>query len=507
MTTETTPETESAEVRLTIAGFLEFLRANALLFAGVAGAMLLTYGLGLTSFTLSIDEETTILANQTLAWLSQGRFTVALFKFLTGNTLAIPFFDLAASLAFLFLATALFAYLFNVASGGRLNRSPVLLLFGVLFTTLPVNAYYLTFNTFNAEVSLGYVLVALAAISSWNWVVGRAGRRHLALAVVFAVLAGGTYQTFGAACGAVLAGAFMLRALAGHGSSVENVRSAIVSVVPIAAAFAVVLVLNSFVAGPGTYLSLYIGWAGTALSEVVFGFAYHVARTLAGRLFYGGEIATVGFVMATLVLLAFAVRLARRGRRWDIPLLLLAVLVAPFLTAFALGNPLPIRAQQALPLALGIALLPLAFVARSWLRYGVGVAVVLVLTWNAVHVSRLFYSEQIAYEHDRDRIASIVSQLSEQGWDGSQVPIVVVGYVERPPAVVVASETFGESFLNWDAGRRSHVIMRALGYPFTSANEEQRRAALEYAATMPNWPADGGVQLVDGVAIVKFAPV
>jgi hypothetical protein len=87
------------------------------------------------------------------------------------------------------------------------------------------------------------------------------------------------------------------------------------------------------------------------------------------------------------------------------------------------------------------------------------------------------------------------------------VPIVSVG--TRPPSAIeelANDDAFGLSFYNTlDDGDRSAAFMQAMGHPFLRATDEEKADARAHAVTMPPWPAQGAVALLDGIAVVKFA--
>ena len=64
--------------------------------------MVLAYGFAATSFSLSIDEDTAFYVDWTNNWIRQGRPAIPLIKFVIGDTLSLPFFNLALALAILF---------------------------------------------------------------------------------------------------------------------------------------------------------------------------------------------------------------------------------------------------------------------------------------------------------------------------------------------------------------------------------------------------------------------
>jgi hypothetical protein len=491
---------------ITIAAFRNFLLTNAVGFVIIGASLLVTYGYGLSSTSVSIDEDVTLVGNSLDAWWAQGRFTIAILKLISGDMLALPFVDLFASLVALLAAIAVFAFLFNVASDGRLSQTGWLVLFGILLGTMPIQAYYLTFNTYNAEVSLGYVLAGLATVFAWKWAVDRAGRRFALLAGIAALLAAGTYQSFGGVCLTGLAAAFLLRGVSRGLSARSLLYPAGLAIVPIviAVAGAAAVALVTVWAHPGAYLGQYLGWAHADPLPLAMQLVISSWDLFTGGGYFGGNIMLPFAVAACISPVVLFVRSSRRG--WAVVLMALVLIAAPFVTAFLLGSVLPARSQQALPLALAAAWLPLVIFSRRqlWLSRAAVALAVFVLSWNSLHVTQLFFTEKMAYEYDRTRADDIVQRLAAAGWDGDPLPLVIVGHAPPPRLeFFVQTQTIGLSF--FDDSSRAWVFFDFLGYPLQPATGTEVAIGRNLATTMPSWPAVGAVRLAEGLVIIKLS--
>jgi hypothetical protein len=488
-----------------------FIRSNAVVLVTAAGAMILAYGFALTSFSLSVDEEVRFLDDSPSVWVDQGRPVIALLKVVLADLLPLPFMNLGLALLALFASAVLWAALF-VRAWGREGHGPGLLMFLIVFTTLPLNAYYLHFNTFNVEVSLGLVWAAGSAWLAWSWAVDGRGRAHAAASVGLALLAVGTYQNLAFAIIAGVLMAQLVRLLARKGPegprptlraterSLRLAGPAVVALV-LGAAFNLIFVAR------GGYTESFIAWGVDDPIRIVGRLARSVLHYVAGLGFEGGWV-LIPSVVAAAAVLVLVVRWCLRAGWWFPLALLIVVGYAPFALSSALGTPLPNRAMQALPLvAAGMwLLLAMLLEGRRWMMMALIVMAGLFAVWNAGITTRLFLTEKMTYETDRVIATRIAERLAQAGWDGQPLPIVAVG--SRPHGALegtAVSETFGGSFFNWDQGLRTSVFMTVLGYPLRYPGPEHVEAGLARSQSMPVWPAAGSVIIEDGLVVVKLS--
>src|SRR5262245_41598498 len=129
--------------------FAQFVRNNGALVVWIAVAASLSYGLAVANVTLSIDEELHFISDSRPAWVQQGRFGIAAIKTLLGTALPLPFLRPALAILLLAASALLWCFVFARVTWGGLERSPWLKMFAVFFVSVPTNAYYLSFNTYN----------------------------------------------------------------------------------------------------------------------------------------------------------------------------------------------------------------------------------------------------------------------------------------------------------------------------------------------------------------------
>ncbi len=493
-------------------GARDFVRDYALVLLAAAGAMLLAYGFAVTTFSISIDEEARFLADRTSIWFGQGRPVIALVKFVIGDTLPLPFYSLALSLVFLFVGGVLWAFLFSHVTNFRTRRRAGVLVFLVVFLTIPVNAYWLTFGTLNIASALAVIWSAAGAWCAWLWGVEGRGRPYFWGSVAFVFLAAGTYQAFAVAAlaGVLIAqlvGLLTRKANAEVGTAAA-IRQTAWLVAPIVVVLGLALVVNFFLVDRGGYTEdTYIAWGTAGVRSILTRLGAEVVDYLTGTGFVGGWV-LVPTVIAAVILLGSVIWRGWQRRSFYPVVLLLVIFALPFALSLALGTPLPNRAMHALPLVAGATWLLLALVVRHGrvLTAGLLGMALLFAIWNGSIVTRLFVSEQFTYEADLRTATQIMERIEQQGWDGERIPLVVVGQrIGGPGEHVAVDETFGRGFFWRSQGLRAPTFMQVFGFPVMVPDADQRAAGAAIAAAMPDWPASGSVLLEDGYAVVRFS--
>jgi hypothetical protein len=490
----------------------QFSRANRELLAWLSVGALISYGFAISNFSLSIDEEFHLVTDETLDWMAQGRWGTTLLKLLFGTTLPLPFVQPAIAVLVLVGSALVWCFIFLRVTGEKLTNSPWLMLFAVLYVTMPSNAYYLSFNTYNTEVSCGLLLAAMCVLFATMWAIEHGGWTTLIVAAIFAMLAIATYQVLAIVCavGIVVANLLHLEALppAWRPATVKPIQKSMYLCFPLLLGYALYWVVNFIVSPTNSYVNVFFNW-GKLDTKFIFGWlAAYVVAFLRGDGFVGGKIALLLAVAGAFSLLIFIWRAARFGRVLQLVLFLL-ILVSPFLLSFGLGTAMPNRTQLVFPLAYGAIVLILAL-QLGIVRRGRILALtmtVLVLSWNAQANTRLFLSEYLSFKRDEAAAHLIAARLFESGWAGTSAPMVVVGsHSYQPERYLVKDETIGASFFAQDDGSRAPPFMNVLGYPLVWATQAQKKTAYAISESLPEWPRPGSVTFVDGIAIVKMGP-
>lgn len=493
----------------------EMVRTHALVLGLVVLAMVLAYGYAATTFAISIDEDNSALGlDWTPRWLEQGRPVIPLVKLVLADTIVLPFFDMALALVLLLVAGVLWAAVFlRAARPGHVGAAG-LLLFLVVFTTMPVNAYYLAFDTFNVEVSLAWASAAASVWLAWRWAAEDGGPVALAGSSALGAVAMLTYQDFTVVVVAGVVIAQLADLLGRPAGTAPGTRAAIrrsaILAIPVAVALAITAVVSLIlVERDGQVVGQFV-WGTFDAASLIGQLTARMRGFALGDGFPGGWVLQPT-IAAGVVLVAIVAFRGLRDRRWYPLALLLVMGITPFGLAIAIGQPLPVRAMQTLVLVSAGVWLLVAVLLSPYRFWALGpvllVMAALFAVWHGGIVTRSFVSEHQTYEADRAIAREIGERLVRAGWDpAAPTAIVTIGQREQGPLETFAAhELIGFSLFNDVDGRRSAGVMRMLGYPLRHATAEETTAARERARTMPDWPAAGSVVLVDGVAVVRFS--
>ncbi|UHQ22668.1 glucosyltransferase domain-containing protein [Lysobacter sp. 5GHs7-4] len=483
-----------------------------------AVVFLLVYGVELSHFTLSKDEEVASFATDTaLTWLSQGRWGMSLLTWLLPNFEAIPL-----------LSTALFGTGLIFAASRAIDdfrlSTPRAYVYAIVHTGFPLWLHIAEFNTFAAGFGFGLAAAALGgglAVRSRTW-------RDRIAAIALLAFAVSIYQTL-----AIYIVLYILLTVHAEfeadpdGSASARTRelvgktlvSAGVFVGAFIACWMVQRIALRVTGIQMAYVDMYLQW--DRLRADPAGSLTVAAQALSAYL-CGTHPIYLGWGAAVLALSWLGLlplwRLLRGGggnglqqwtSTWLVAILGVALVAAPFV--LSVGT-LPARAHIAWPLLaawLATRSVPIA-IPRLPTAYA------LVLAYYSVVVasigSSLFYTEQLARAADAaltQRLAPAIVEAAGAGTNGT-IPFALSGQFYLPvDGQMKRAEVFGTSFYEHDGGnvRRVALYMKLQGFngldPVWLGN---RPDLIPAAQSMPTWPAPGSVRRVNGVVIVKLGP-
>lgn len=380
----------------------------------------------------------------------------------------------------------------------------------------PTTLHMFTFTTVNMVVGLALLLSALSVVS---FVRGR-----IIWFCCFTILALSMYQ--GVLLNIVVAYAFFLAV------KLTDESTSINMLLKQAAVFVGLLVISAALYSATTWAVLTVAdlrlrsipvivridLLFTSFSTIVpRTFQFLVAMTTGTADLYLARGRVIGAVQVLFVLLAVAncFRLcATTPKRLLCVALVLGGAALPFLSIAVTGGTSWYRMLLAAPIAMG----GLAFVAamgqRRWLQTAV-VAASVVGVFSYVHVSKqLILGASLGWEADRDLSQRIVERMSTVAPDlfarKEKIPFDMVGSRdhETPWIQSVSGSTLGRSIYRY--GETPVGVVAALSIMghanFRAATVAERLMIADRVKRMPTWPAQGSVDVIDGVAVVKFMP-
>jgi len=494
---------------------LRSLSDRTIALAVAALTFLLVYGVELSQFGLSIDEEyATFHGDQAFLWLRQGRWGMSLVALMLPPIEAVP---LVATVLF---GAGLLVATWRAVTDFRLGR-----LSGVLFAAVhvgfPVWLHIVQFSTLAPGVGMG---LAAAAIGASLAVRGDGVSR--VLAVVLIAFATGIYQTLGIY--SVLYVLLHAHADAVHKPGAKPAIGALLRTLSIAAA----------VWGAGMVLYWAVQKAGLAALSTQMAYvsafihldqlqdnpagATRTILTYLRSILMGSHPMYIGWGAGILTLMWAGLApwecLRRTGEyawmRWALALIVaLAGFCIVAVPAIVSMGALPIRAQVVLPLLaawlasrIGLAE-PVRMLRRgAWLLAGYFVIV------SASISATLLFTDRIVHEADSALTQQLVTRIRQampptrpQG----PLPVTLVGSTQFPIAGSLRrAELLGTSFYEHDAGSVNRVLMfmHLQGISGLAAVPFHTRKDLVPAVqAMPPWPADGSVQWTGGTMVIKLS--
>lgn len=483
--------------------------------AVAALTFLLVYGVELSQFGLSIDEEyVTFHGDQAFLWLQQGRWGMSLVALVLPPIEAVP---LVATVLF---GAGLLVATWRAVTDFRLGR-----LSGVLFAAVhvgfPVWLHIVQFSTLAPGVGVGLAAAALGASLAV-----RGDRGGRLLAVVLIAFATGVYQTLGIY--SVLYVLLHAHAEAVHKPDAKPAIGALLRTLAVAA--------TVWAAGMVLYWTVHKASLAALSTQMTYVGAFirldqlqddpaGATRTIAlylRSLLMGSHPMYIGWGAGILTLMwaglaPWECLLRPREHAWVRWALALVVALAGFcvvaVPAIASVGALPIRAQVVLPLlaawvASRIGLAEPVRIVRTgaWLLVGYFVIV------SASISATLLYTDRVVHEADSalsQQLASRIRQVMPPSRPPGPLPVTLVGSTQFPIAGSLRkAELLGTSFYEHDSGNVHRVLMfmHLQGISGLEAVPFHTRKDLVPAVqAMPRWPADGSVQWTGGTMVIKLS--
>lgn len=499
----------------------------------VAAFSVLVFGIKLFYHDVGIDSESifTDPDRYNWVWCCTGRYGLVFTKLLFGFSHMIPYGANLLMLLTLNATALLLSFLVFKWSRGQVDSRFFYPVFGVMFLSSPILAeqFYFTLQSF--EIAWAMLLCVTAAYfagklaygpryrlrgESEQWLMAAA--RFGLPAVLLMIWAFATYQAFTVFYIIVVLVSYLLTFQAEK--SVKSSRShffgglrqVVLFLAGISGWWVIHKILVKFFFEEMQYTANMILWKVDPASclATIKGEFLQMVR---GSSFYYQRLFLPVLVLAALLMLIRAVRSCRK----QLPCFVLALvlyMISPLLLTLATGGGYPMRSRMFYPLATAFAFAFVAAVIRHRLLRLAFLLTVAVCAWQQTGYSlALQETAHIACESDRDMMNRITARMEEVAGERlGNVPVVFVGKLAPDlPADALRGEVTGHSFFEWDASyyaagnHRITGLAGVMGVELKSADDEQKKAAVDYSAAMPPWPAADSVRLKDGVLIVKLS--
>lgn len=469
----------------------------------------LCFGFMLTHFSLTIDEESWILASKNLSlWLYQGRYSIWLLEllFTHGGDYAPFLWD--------FLGIILWnisGFIFAYALFERKHLNPKLLfVMQAYYGSIPlVLADIFSFTMFSVWIGLAAVATALAFSMTINYLESN-DKKQLLWICLLLVYAFGTYQAFICVYVTAIVALCTLKFL-------ENDRNNLIKIIMTGIIICIVSVISywminfliGLLIGKEAYLENYIGWKDiNPLKQFALSLA-NIPRTSLGI----GVPGTLSICVFTILFAVFAMYNFFKANTWKEKLGILfftiTLCAAPYSLYIAMASHnTQGRMLLGIPLVISVQIYFLyTYCDKRRLKQLLTIIVIWTLFINARDINQYFYYSSISYDKDCDTAAQIMYDIQKTGADYKTKPIAFIGMIEKDDLKTKELGVLGGSFFSWDDGNNSRMIdfLETRGYSVKGVNGEQLKEAFEYSETMTTWPQKGSVIELNDIIVVNLS--
>ena len=472
--------------------------AQLLLFSLITS--LVTYGFGLTNYTLSIDSESPIYADFAMP---MGRWGTNLVRYhiFEGH---LPYFTLLLGLILMSLTTVELCRIFQFKKISGF-------LFCALFLSFPQLSYQLIFTMQADVVPLGFLCSALS-ISVFN-----AGSekiftfRSIALSILSAVLIMFVLAMYQALIfiPIVIYGISFLQKTYSENFILKDELYKALHFALILLIGAILYYISVKILCPpveGGYLSSYV--SGNSNQRVSDFYNLWTAH-LKGNTYYGEKIFLIVPFLCLVLLVKFA--LEKKLFLYRFVALLLLLLLPFFISFFITSGYNPPRIYVASGIVFAF------LIVHTFRDFAFPKAVVvmcgIICLANIYFVTQLFYSSYRIYNHDQDVARKIVSVLESKypAFDPKVNYVYFHGHLpldHHDKYRLENSEVFGGSFFTWDNGNNYRIInflnfTDIANYKMID-NKEVYLGIKDSILTLPVWPSPESVKLINNVAVIKL---
>lgn len=512
----------------------------------------LIHGAKLHSGIIGIDTEDIIHLQGDFygGWINTGRQGLYLLKWLMHSLSFQPYMAGLCTLLFMAAAVSSLFLLWDkilwqkMSSGQRKAGNWAWVAGGLFLIAHPVITEQFYFTLQSVEICIGFLLsaVSLYLIAAYR------EKGSLWRAVISCLLLLLTFSTYQAFVSVFIFGTITVLLLEGiarlqSGEEVTG-KELLKGLIPYVCVFTAAFVVNTIITKLFFSISDYLGgqilWGKFDIMDNFRAIVGHIVKVLTG---YGSVHYHFSFgvlcIAAAWMVMTICVRYGKKQKKkGSVPVILFylaALFVSPFLMTLVCGGAPVIRSQLVLPLLTGF-LAYLVISLPAVLAEGAGAeqskkgkflpkkAAVLfagllciVGIWSETATTMSFYyTDEMRYRQDEALGRELITEIDRIRGE-QKLPVAVVG---RKPFsgnnACVIGEIIGKSFFDHDtevepqyywSTRRILGFLHVLGSDYLQADKGRFADVVNYSMNMPVWPAEGSVQIYDGMIVVKLSGI
>lgn len=482
----------------------------------------------------SIDTEALIAIPDYLyhSWIELERFGVIAIKSVFGlywynNVLASFLTGLM-----LFIAAFTWGYLFYELSN---RKQYVLAAVAIPYIVSPVLAEMIGFTLMGPEVAFAIFLVPISIMllitgiqrRKWIWYLLSA----IALTIAFTIYLA-TVTIFVAA----IAMFFYVRYHDEMRFSIKEAWSFLVrSIAVFVVSYVVYRLLNKIVMGAyhvttNPYISNQSRWGKDSLSHILKSIAHHAIDLYTGTGIYYSRILSIGFIVFVIICIVDTIHQQGIAQKLHILIVGMCILASPMMMSVILGQQANYRTEMTYTLLASFIFLMCASALETVsanqivsTKFSVVqknlVAIILIATvifgWTqALVVNRIFYTEHINHQQDRELALTVRNEIDKvTNGNDDNVTVVFLGVPDIPCNTDCYTESdlalVGRSIFRTTVSAEQGTFvktnfMNIQGAHYRSADAKQLKSAQQYGKSMPSWPEQGSIAQYNNMVIVKF---
>jgi hypothetical protein len=476
------------------------------------------YGYELFNFSFSIDEELDSFTSaiDLKRRILRGRWGIYLINIFLFPHSVIPYLPTLISI----LGVALTAILFINSEKCDLRSKIV---FCTIFISFPLHSYYMAFNFFNYYVGIGMVLSVISYLMVKRALEGSLHKKILyLLAIPLLTVSISIYQgMIPIFIFMALVHILLLYLNEEFISKKEIIKRITGSVLVFCCSFLLFKLIEiglkylffHSIHEKDIYMESFNSWGILPDMQNITSLIKSTIWYLLGKRFYGGF--ALGSTLIFIPFLFFIIlKNVKGGMKKTLSLfILIAIILCPFFVMYYLGTPLPPRSLIALPLFLALIWWLSYQYLKPWLKKIMLLAAFLLFFSNTYQTTRLFYTNYVSWQADRDMANRIIERIYSLDLpEAEQIQVAFIGKYDHPGNELFfkTNDIFGASFFYWDNGNpdRMNGLFKSIGINnLRVVPQNIRNKISESVDSMPCWPQKGSVALSGDIVVVKLSDI
>ncbi|PYG50411.1 glucosyltransferase GtrII-like protein [Pantoea sp. AG1095] len=456
----------------------------------------LIFGFELTHFTLSIDEESFDNFSQTI---SLGRWGHALLRHYILPEPFVPFFTLSLALIILSISSTLATNYLSLS----FEKSVA---FVIVLAALPQMAYQFEFSNQADTVALS----TLASVLSLQFLKKINIIKSL-IFIILTVFSLSIYQSMFLYAASLLCIWLSLSAI----NKEIDFKKSLQVTTTYSILTLISLIINASLANffsryynipISDYLSERIGWKIASTEQILRNLSSFIWDYFSFNADYGMNL----FSLSIPLVIACAIKILTKPSNKILSLLsIIALLMSTFLLYIGIGMRLPPRTMTQAPVVLAGLFILASILWR--LNITAILASVIILFIGSSSSNKLFYSDYMAREADKNLSSQIINTIYSKypQFKSESTPIFFYGsYTPFNSWRMKRTDIFGRSFFEQDGGNNGRMYRYlAMSNMFNAKipTREQVANSRINGSTLPSWPNRDSISIMDGVLIVKLS--